>query len=662
MQYRREIDGLRAVAVLPVILYHAGLGIFSGGFVGVDVFFVISGYLITTLIIADLEKGSYSIVAFYERRARRILPALFFVMLCCFPFAYAWMLPSQFADFGQSVAAVTTFVSNILFWRRTNYFAPDSDLNPLLHTWSLAVEEQFYILFPILLLLLWRLGRRVLVFVVFALSLLSLGLAQWASSHATTANFYIVTGNFYLLPSRGWELGAGALCAFVLHGRAQPSNTILSGLGLASIIVSVFFYDDSIPFPSLYALLPVAGASLVILYAGSSTWIAHLLSTRVLVGIGLTSYSAYLWHQPLFAFARIRIEHPTQTMLAGLTVGTFALAWFSWRFIERPFRGRGRLVPSRTAIFGLSAAAGCVFLAAGLAGYFMHGLPGRIAPSGRSFAELGLDQRLRVNDGLDSVCVELTNSPRCRNGSHPKVVLWGDSYAMALAPALAADGLDQPFVQFTKPACSPVTDIAYIDKQHPSKFSQGCIDFNDKVLSWIRNESDIDYVIMSSALGIYDHVTYRRDGVIIGKDNIPLLKEEMLKTARMIEAAGAMPIFISPPPRTGYDLSRCGVGLLVFGEHEDCSFRVRDESQASLGILSFLRSIDKDIGYIDLPSLLCRDGICQTMIDGRFIFRDSGHLSHEGAELIGARLGLATLITTAEARRPQAGRTKVSLR
>jgi peptidoglycan/LPS O-acetylase OafA/YrhL len=628
----------------------------------VDVFFVISGYLITTLIIADLEKGSYSIIAFYERRARRILPALFFVVLCCIPFAYAWMLPSQLADFGQSIAAVTTFVSNILFWRRTNYFAPDSDLNPLLHTWSLAVEEQFYILFPILLMLLWRFGRRVLVSVVLALSLLSLGLAQWASSHATTANFYIVTGNFYLLPSRGWELGAGSLCAFALRGRAQPSSTILSGLGLAAIIVSVFFYDDSIPFPSLYALLPVAGASLVILYAGSPTWIAQLLSTRVLVGIGLVSYSAYLWHQPLFAFARIRIEHPTQTMLAGLAVGTFALAWFSWRFIEQPFRGRSKLVPSRAAIFGLSAAAGCVLLAAGLAGYFMHGIPGRIAPSGRSFAELGVDRRLQVNDGLDSACVELTSSPRCRNGNRPKVVLWGDSYAMALAPALAAGGIDQPFVQFTKPACSPVADIAYIDKQHPSNWSQGCIDFNDEVLNWIRDEGDIDYVIMSSALGIYDHVTYRRDGTIIGKDNIPLLKEEMLKTARMVKAAGAMPVFISPPPRTGYDLSRCGVGSLVFNEHGDCSFRVSDESQESLGILSLLRSIGKEIDYVDLPSLLCHDGRCQTMIDGRFIFRDSGHLSHEGSELIGARLGLASLIEVAEGRRPQAGRTNVSLR
>ena len=661
MQYRREIDGLRAVAVLPVVLYHAGFGVFSGGFIGVDVFFVISGYLITALIIADLERGSYSVIAFYERRARRILPALFFVMLCCVPFAYAWMLPSQLADFGQSVAAVTTFVSNILFWRRTDYFAPDSDLNPLLHTWSLAVEEQFYILFPILLMLLWRFGRCVIVFVIFAISLFSLGLAQWASSHVTTANFYIVTGNFYLLPTRGWELGAGSLCAFALHGRVQRSNAILSGLGLASIAVSVFFYDDSIPFPSLYALLPVAGASLVILYAGSSTWIARLLSTRVLVGIGLISYSAYLWHQPLFAFARIRIEQPTPTMLAGLTVGTFALAWFSWRFIEQPFRGRGKLVPSRVAIFGLSAAAGGVFLTAGLAAYFMQGLPNRIAPSGRSFAELGVDGRLRVNDGLDSACVELTNSPRCRDGDHPKVVLWGDSYAMALAPALAAGAIDQPFVQFTKPACSPVADIAYIDVQHPSGFSQGCIDFNDKVLNWIRNEGDIDYVIMSSALGIYDHVTYRRDGTVFEKGNNQLLKEEMLKTERMIKAAGAMPIFISPPPRTGYDLSRCGVASLVFSESGDCSFKVSDESRSSLAILSFLRSLD-EVGYVDLPSLLCRDGICQTMIDGRFIFRDSGHLSHEGSELIGAKLGLATLIEAAERRRPRDAQATAGLR
>jgi hypothetical protein len=257
--------------------------------------------------------------------------------------------------------------------------------------------------------------------------------------------------------------------------------------------------------------------------------------------------------------------------------------------------------------------------------------------------------------------VELTNSPRCRDGDHPKVVLWGDSYAMALAPALAAGAIDQPFVQFTKPACSPVADIAYIDVQHPSGFSQGCIDFNDKVLNWIRNEGDIDYVIMSSALGIYDHVTYRRDGTVFEKGNNQLLKEEMLKTERMIKAAGAMPIFISPPPRTGYDLSRCGVASLVFSESGDCSFKVSDESRSSLAILSFLRSID-EVGYVDLPSLLCRDGICQTMIDGRFIFRDSGHLSHEGSELIGAKLGLATLIEAAERRRPRAAQATAGLR
>jgi len=214
LKYRAEIDGLRALAVIPVILFHAGFEWFSGVFVGVDVFFVISGYLITTIIISEMAEGKFSMVNFYERRARRILPALFFVMAACLPFAWLWLTPSDLKDFGQSLIAVSFFSSNMLFWLESGYFDTAAELKPLLHTWSLAVEEQYYILFPIFLMLTWRLGVKWISIILSFVFLLSLGLAVLGTQYAT--NPQITSGTFFLLPTRGWELLVGVFAAFYL--------------------------------------------------------------------------------------------------------------------------------------------------------------------------------------------------------------------------------------------------------------------------------------------------------------------------------------------------------------------------------------------------------------------------------------------------------------
>ena len=214
MKYRAEIDGLRALAVLPVILFHAGFEWFSGGFVGVDVFFVISGYLITTIIISEMAEEKFSIVNFYERRARRILPALFFVMAVCIPFAWYFMLPSQLKGFGDSLASVALFVSNIHFWLGSGYFAIGQTENPLLHTWSLAVEEQFYIFFPLFLLMFWRLGLRRLIILLLIIFLISFSIANWATFFGWHQK--IASGGFFLIPTRAWELLIGSFLAFYL--------------------------------------------------------------------------------------------------------------------------------------------------------------------------------------------------------------------------------------------------------------------------------------------------------------------------------------------------------------------------------------------------------------------------------------------------------------
>ncbi|MGB0440801.1 MAG: acyltransferase family protein, partial [Paracoccaceae bacterium] len=332
MQYRAEIDGLRAVAVLPVLLFHAGISLFGGGFVGVDVFFVISGYLITTIIISEIEGDRFSLIQFYERRARRILPALCFVMLCCVPFAWAWMLPGQMQAFSHSLIAVSLFVSNVLFWRESGYFAAEAEEKPLLHTWSLAVEEQYYVIFPIMLIVAWGLGRNRVFWMIVVLSAISLALSEWGWRHKEVANFY-------LAPTRAWELFAGSLAAFIRPRNLGRANTVLATIGMAMIVVAIFGYDGSVPFPSLYTLVPVVGTVLVLLFATQGTWVAGLLSTRAFVGVGLISYSTYLWHQPLFAFARIRLhDEPGMALMLGLCVLSLGLAYLSWRFIEAPFR------------------------------------------------------------------------------------------------------------------------------------------------------------------------------------------------------------------------------------------------------------------------------------------------------------------------------------
>lgn len=362
MKYRAEIDGLRALAVVPVILFHAGFELFSGGFVGVDVFFVISGYLITTILIEDIENKSFSIINFYERRARRILPALFFVILVCIPFAWMCILPIQLIDFSQSLVAVSLFASNILFWQESGYFETAAEEKPLLHTWSLAVEEQYYIVFPIFLILAWRFGKNRVFWMIVAMASISLLLSEWGWRNKATANFY-------LAPTRAWELFAGSIAAFIVQKQGVQKNNPLALVGLGAIIFSIFFYDETTPFPSVYALVPVLGVVLLVLYADKDTIPAKLLGIKAFVGIGLISYSAYLWHQPLFAFARVMHSgYPSSTVMAILSGVSMVLAYLSWRFVESYYRKKQNI--SAKMIFVLSLLGLSFFTGLGTLGHF----------------------------------------------------------------------------------------------------------------------------------------------------------------------------------------------------------------------------------------------------------------------------------------------------
>ncbi len=347
MKYRPEIDGLRAIAVIPVILFHAGFEYFSGGFVGVDVFFVISGYLITTILIEDIENKRFSIVNFYVRRARRILPALTVVTLLTIPIAWLLLSDSSLQKFGNALIGVSIFTSNVVFWKQQGYFNESAELNPLLHTWSLAVEEQYYILFPLFLILAWRFSKNTAFWMIVVITAISFSLSEWGWRNKEMANFY-------LAPTRAWELLLGSVTAFIVQKRGVRTNNLLASIGITAILFAVFSYDKTIPFPSVFALVPVLGAVLIILYAKQGTYVANLLSIKYFVGVGLISYSAYLCHQPIFAFSRVIIGDVDIGIQLSLVLifATFFLAYLSWRYIEKPFRKRSFLITK--SIFILS--------------------------------------------------------------------------------------------------------------------------------------------------------------------------------------------------------------------------------------------------------------------------------------------------------------------
>ena len=372
LQYRKEIDGLRAIAVFPVVLFHAGFQAFSGGFVGVDVFFVISGYLITSIILADKATGSFCLRRFYERRARRILPPLFLVMFVCIPFAFLWMLPDNLKSFGQSLTATSLFANNILLSLTSDYFGLEAEFKPLLHTWSLGVEEQYYLFFPILMMLFWHKGKR------FLLCLLAL-LAVASFCVAEVNVFISPEAAFYQASSRAWELLVGALIACYLFFYDNPQKVAFHRftcefggiIGIGLIAFAVFGYGKATPFPGFYALIPVVGTGLIILCATNQSYVGRLLGHRAFVGLGLISYSLYLWHQPLLAFGRLNnLDEPDGGFLMGLIFLALAFAFLSWKYVEKPFR-RGS-VGRHTLYFSAVIAT----LSMSTLGYFIHSRSG----------------------------------------------------------------------------------------------------------------------------------------------------------------------------------------------------------------------------------------------------------------------------------------------
>ena len=378
--YRKEIDGLRAVAVVPVILFHAGFQWFSGGYIGVDIFFVISGFLITSILLNEHQHQAFSLAAFYERRARRILPALVLVLACCLPFAYAVLSPIDLRAFAKSLLGANVFLANVVSYQQTDYFDAASEIKPLLHLWSLSIEEQYYLVLPLLLAFLVKRGAKSVFGTLLVLSVASL----FYSEHVLYTN---ERAAFFFTHSRAWELLIGSLSAALVHYNylsLQPSSQArtmvlrqwLSALGFAMVALPIFLYSKDTPFPGLSALVPAIGTALILLFAVEHTWVQRLLSLKPLVGVGLISYSAYLWHQPVLAFVRYRsLESLSTVTLVGLVLFVMVMAYLSWRFVERPFRNKQTFTRRQIWLFAITTTLALSALSVYV--YKRNGLPSR---------------------------------------------------------------------------------------------------------------------------------------------------------------------------------------------------------------------------------------------------------------------------------------------
>jgi peptidoglycan/LPS O-acetylase OafA/YrhL len=461
--YRPDIDGLRALSVIIVVLFHAGLGM-TGGFVGVDVFFVISGYLITSLILKQQAAGRFDLVEFFARRVRRIIPAVCVMTLATLVLGSFWLSPDAWVDLARSAVAQTAMVANVWHWRTINYFSTEAELKPFLHMWSLAVEEQFYLLYPFLLIMLGKCSRRTLFFVLSAFAAMSLVLAEYFLPTRASAVYY-------LLPFRAWELLLGGIVSLLPRRRPTPSTEAEVAVGLAMILIPAFLYDTQTRFPGLGALPPCLGAALVI-YGGQAgnTMVGRFLSSRPMVGIGLLSYSIYLWHWPLLALARnligIRLPWPFAAGLILLGLGAAAL---SWRWVEEPVR-RGSSFNSRRFSAKLFVATSGLILMVASAIIASQGVPGRFTPRTLGYFAARTDRPFRHQVSVDAA--ERGDFPSFGiSEGRDCVMVWGDSHAMMIVPGVdaACRNFGISGIQATYSATPPLLGFIF----HGSRYGLG---------------------------------------------------------------------------------------------------------------------------------------------------------------------------------------------
>tara|TARA_X000000950_G_C13868624_1_gene641935 strand:- start:15 stop:1919 length:1905 start_codon:yes stop_codon:yes gene_type:complete len=626
MLYRPEIDGLRALAVIPVVFFHAGFILFSGGYVGVDVFFVISGYLISSIILNEKNDSKFSILNFYERRARRILPPLFFVMLICIPFAWFWMAPHQLKDFFQSLVATSLFSSNLFFFLETDYFNDFSETAPLLHTWSLAVEEQFYLFFPIIIILLWRLGMSIISLVLSFLFLASLIFCIWAAIHQPSLNFY-------LLPSRAWELLFGVFITIFIaskYNKIDKLKNIFSEvfglLGFLLIIISIIFFDKNTPFPSLYTLLPVVGTGLIILFTNPKTILGKLLSNKHIVGFGLISYSLYLWHQPIFAFARIYMidEIPVYIYFVLILLAIF-FSKLSLQYIEAPFRNRANF--SRKSIFIISAIFILLFSFIGYKGHINDGyLAYKVSKIDIEYRDFVIDKSKKYLEREDSFNIFLKDKSVSENFENKKglkrVLILGDSKSEDLYASLMLNKKLYPQYDFRRIRLDNRCMESVNEYSNLDNFSFDC----QKEIRFLQ-ESDLlnqaDILFLSNTWELFNNKNVfnfvssitNKNILIMGTGNFNDLTSLSLLIAKNKITPDERPKFLYNNIRSDWRKSSLDLKKQV--------------------------SLISNVHYLDKLEVFCRldDEKCYLFSkeNDPYIF-DSGHVTVEGALLFGQKI------------------------
>ncbi len=640
LKYRADIDGLRAIAVLVVIFFHAGIPGFSGGFVGVDVFFVISGFLITSIILNELQAGKFSIARFYERRIRRIFPALFPVIIFTVIVGAFLFENSAFKQLGDTITATTLFASNILFWSQSGYFDPASITKPLLHTWSLAVEEQFYILFPMLLLAINRFGKN-----RYLPWLLSIGLISLFASIYGVYSHPSIT--FYLVPARAWELLAGSILALekipLLKSNIQRNLVSATGLGL--IFYSVAFYTEATLFPGANALAPVAGASFIIYSGiGQRANISRFLSIKPLVNIGLISYSLYLWHWPLIVFVKYTLfTDLTFLQISGIIIATFIISAFSLKFIEQPFRGNQPILPDRKKLFVLS---GIVMFIVSIIGGVIHlqnGMEWRYPDAMKAvmsektdYQWIHFEENEKWLDGLKN-----GNRPSVigAKGVVPSFALWGDSHAGALITALSEKGEQYGLSGFNIAhghSVRPLIGMDYIR----SDYALNEAEYNQGVLDFIRAHPEIKTVIiaadwsqekeMRDVTGEYSgtqtYATLLRAGLF---RSVTML----LKSGRNILLVSDVPGLKAEPNHVLYLANR----FRIPPDFRKISPSITEYQKINKDILPILGELAKlpNVALIHPESMLFdQSGRAVVMINNQMLYIDTGHLSTYGSHYV----------------------------
>lgn len=640
--YRAEVDGLRAIAVVPVVLFHAGIAGFTGGFVGVDVFFVISGYLITAILAQEIAAGTFSTQRFYERRIRRIFPALFVMFAVCWLVASVLLMPHDFRAFARSVVASGLFSSNLLFWSEGGYFDTAAELKPLLHTWSLSVEEQFYIVFPGLLLLLLTKVRHWKI-VLSALFLASL---------AACVIYTITRPNaaFYLPMFRVWELLAGSFVAlsvgFVNIANARV-RSFAALAGMAGIAWATYAFDHATPFPGFHALFPCIGAALVVAYS-NKTIVGTVLSATPLVWIGKLSYSLYLWHWPILVFMKYYLMRDLVMSEKILAVGLSVLAaYLSMRFVETPFRIR-KFNPTPRSLFNTAAVTMSCFMLAGLVTYLADGFPGRFPDQVQKMAKGASDTNPERRRCDNLSVADVASGKVCAIGpqnAKPTFAVLGDSFGDALVPGIAsaAASAGSHGIVLTSSGCYPLAGVVDLNKRG----DRACDEFVSASLKLIRQTPSITDVILvgrwtSAALGTRFGASSGVDWFINDiesressyPENRRVFDRSLKRTIESLKGKRVHIVAYIPeqpidPPRT--------LALCTYLGH-DCptgiSFARYQQRHSFIHSVVDRLADSSEVRVIDVGSKLCSATGCKVVDGDKMLYSDDNHLSRSGALFI----------------------------